>query len=110
MSTASVGRVFNVVVLSGELFDAIEDRPLLIMPAIESSANTYNEKFPGTSNSYHFSQDFPGTPETPAPALMDQVLDLVSRYLFNIDHPEYASRSRPARLFLVRACRAAILR
>ncbi len=75
-----------------ELFDAIEDRPLLIMPAIESSDNTYNQQFPGTSNSYHFSQDFPGTPEAPATALWEQVFDLVSRYLFNIHHPEYASR------------------
>ncbi|HXC96341.1 MAG TPA: hypothetical protein VNU92_11620 [Edaphobacter sp.] len=67
-----------------ELFDEAVGRPLLIMPAIESAAAA------GNSNSYFFSQDFPGTPESPAPALVAQVNDLVNRYLINPKDPKYA--------------------
>ena len=74
-----------------ELFAAAVDRPLLIMPAIESSNATFPGPFNGTSNSYHFSQDFPGTPAFPAPALVTQVLDLVHRYLLRPEHPKYAA-------------------
>lgn len=67
-----------------ELFDEAVGRPLLIMPAIESAAAG------GNSNSYFFSQDFPGTPESPAPALVAQVNDLVKRYLIKPKDPKYA--------------------
>jgi hypothetical protein len=65
-------------------------RPLLIMPAIESGEATFPGPYNGHSNSYFFSQDFPGTQSFPAPALVTQVLDLVSRYLFDSGHPGYA--------------------
>jgi hypothetical protein len=75
-----------------ELFEAALGRPLLIMPAIESGEATFPGPYNGHSNSYFFSQDFPGTQSFPAPALVTQVLDLVSRYLFDSGHPGYAEK------------------
>lgn len=62
-----------------ELFDAAIGRPLRIMPAIESANGTSG----GQSSSYHFSDDFPGPAGNPAPALVEQLVDLVNRYLLH---------------------------
>jgi hypothetical protein len=69
-----------------ELFDALSNHPLLIMPAIESALATPD------CQSYIFSEDFPGTPSNPAPGLVTQVLDLIGRYLQNPQKPEWAVR------------------
>jgi hypothetical protein len=73
-----------------QLFDAVANHPLLIMPAIESGAATF--PIGGNSQSYNFSQDFPGTPSNPAPALVVQVLDLIGRYLQDPANPQWASK------------------
>jgi hypothetical protein len=72
-----------------ELFDTAANRPLLIMPAIESADATFQKG--GHSDSYNFSQDFPGSHANPSPALVTQVLDLVNRYLLDDNHPDWAS-------------------
>jgi hypothetical protein len=73
-----------------ELFQAAENHPLLIMPAIESADATFPKG--GNSDSYNFSQDFPGTQANPAPALLTQVLDLVNRYIWDTLNPHWARR------------------
>ena len=71
-----------------QLFETAANRPLLIMPAIESADATFPAG--GNSDSYNFSQDFPGTAANPSPALVTQVLDLINRYILNSNHPERA--------------------
>ena len=66
-----------------ELFEMVADTPLVIMPAIESAAGTAD----GVSHSYVFSDDFPGAPDNPASALVEQLVDLVDRYLVNPAQP-----------------------
>jgi hypothetical protein len=68
-----------------ELFDLVADTPLVIMPAIESAAGTAD----GVSHSYVFSDDFPGAPGNPAPALVEQLVDLIDRYLVNPAKPHW---------------------
>ncbi len=71
-----------------ELFDAVVNRSLLIMPAIESANGTVD----GASHSYVFSDDFPGTPGNPAPALVEQLVDLIDRYLLHPRNPEWPAK------------------
>jgi hypothetical protein len=73
-----------------QLFDVALAKPLLIMPAIESALASF--QVGGNSQSYNFSQDFPGTPSNPAPALVTQVLDLISRYLQNPTNPQWPTK------------------
>lgn len=71
-----------------ELFDAVLDQPLLIMPAIESTAGTPD----GRSHSFVFSDDFPGVPGNPAPALVEQLIDLIQRYLLHPRDPGWPGK------------------
>jgi hypothetical protein len=71
-----------------ELFDAALNFPLVIMPAIESASGTVD----GASHSYVFSDDFPGTPGNPAPALVEQLVDLIDRYLLHPRNPAWPAK------------------
>ncbi|MET0535055.1 MAG: hypothetical protein ABW171_12590 [Steroidobacter sp.] len=80
-----------------ELFDAAAGKPLLITPYIEDGSTTIlfdddghriGQKSCeqvwgplGNSPGYRFTDDFPGTRDNPAPKLVEQILDLVNRYL-----------------------------
>jgi hypothetical protein len=85
-----------------ELFDAAGGKPMLILPAIEEvdsnkglqQSGCHNDFGPvGHSDGYHFRTDFPGpTPTNPAPGLVLRIKDLVTRYLKNPAHPEWADR------------------
>jgi hypothetical protein len=74
-----------------ELFDAAVGKPLLIIPYIEDGAPTLDDQQhscgdtgpEGRSPGYEFLQAFPGTVENPAPQLVEQIIDLVERYLLN---------------------------
>ncbi len=74
-----------------ELFRTAVDKPLLIMPAIESGDSTKGCRG-GISNAYHFSADFPGTLVDPAPALVEQIVDLVQRYLLQPADPRWPDK------------------
>ncbi len=73
-----------------ELFDAAVGKPVLIAPYIESGAATlghtqvgcHGDVGPtGESAGYDFPGTFPGTHDNPAPQLVEQIIDLVTRYL-----------------------------
>ena len=73
-----------------ELFDAAHSEGLLIAPYIEGGAPTQGQLstgchgeqgIVGTSPGYEFADDFPGTRQAPAPGLVSQIKDLISRYL-----------------------------
>lgn len=68
-----------------ELFDAVVGRPLLIMPAIESANGTVD----GGSPAYVFSNDFPGDPANPAPGLVEQVVELIERFVLQPRNPKW---------------------
>jgi hypothetical protein len=91
-----------------ELFDAAIGKPVLIAPYIEEGAATNYDPATGLpahqlgclqpdgtrdsgptgrSPGFTFADDFPGTADNPAPALVSQILDLVDRYLV---HPRNA--------------------
>jgi hypothetical protein len=71
-----------------ELFQVAATRPLLIMPAIESSAAAID--CGGLSLGFQFASDFPGSQVDPSPELVKQCVDLIERYLHNPMHPEWA--------------------
>ena len=89
-----------------QVFDTAISRNLLIAPYIESSAATNFDPTTGkpfqcgspptghTGNSpaYFFGDDFPGAFANPAPALVEQILDLVDRYLLAPTNPQWPSR------------------
>jgi hypothetical protein len=73
-----------------ELFDQAIGRPVLIAPYIEDGASTrdlqqsgcHGEAGPvGQSPAYSFADTFPGTAAAPAPALVEQIVDLIDRFL-----------------------------
>jgi hypothetical protein len=59
---------------------------ILISPYLESYAPTES------SEGFIFADDFPGTGEEAAPQLVEQVEDLVVRYLTDPDHPEWPKK------------------
>jgi hypothetical protein len=89
-----------------ELFDAAVGRPLLVAPYIESGAATightqigcHGDAGPvGESAGYNFLDTFPGTFDDPAPALVEQIVDLVNRYLLKPANPAW--RGKWARMY-----------
>jgi len=74
-----------------ELFRATIDKPILIMPAIESGDAT-NGCEGGNSSAFHFSADFPGSDSDPAPQLVAQIKDLVHRYVLEPRDPRWPSK------------------
>ena len=89
-----------------QVFDTALSRNILIAPYIESSGATNFDPRTGkpfqcgtapnghTGNSpgYDFGDDFPGDFNTPAPALVDQIRDLIDRYLLAPGNPQWPSR------------------
>ena len=89
-----------------QVFDTALNHNLFITPTIESGgATNFNpatgKPFQsgvapnihiGNSPAYIFADDFPGTVDNPAPALIDQILDLVDRYLLHPANPQWPSR------------------
>jgi len=63
-----------------ELFRSAAGRPVLIIPYIESTPE------------WRFLDEFPGQPAEPAPGLVSQIKDLVSRYLLEPDDPAWSGR------------------
>jgi hypothetical protein len=75
-----------------ELFDQAVGRPVLIAPYIEDGASTQDSQQRGChgdagpvgqSPAYSFADTFPGTAAAPAPALVEQVVDLIDRLLLH---------------------------
>jgi len=89
-----------------QAFDTALSRNLLITPSIEGASATnldpktgkpYQCGVPphvhqGNSPAYFFSSDFPGDPSNPAPALVEQILDLVNHYLVAPQNGQWRSR------------------
>lgn len=89
-----------------QVFDTALSHNLLITPSIESAAATnlnpqtgkpYQCGVPpnvhsGDSPAYFFSNDFPGNSMNPAPGFVEQILDLVNRYLLAPQNPQWRSR------------------
>jgi hypothetical protein len=84
-----------------QLFETAVGRPVLITPSIESSLATigaprtgcHDDLGPiGQSPGFDFLDAFPGTPDDPAPALVEQIVDLVSRYILSTAHPEWREK------------------
>jgi LGFP repeat len=89
-----------------EVFDTAVNFELLIVPSIETSAATNFNKDTGApfecgtpptvhvgdSPAYFFCDDFPGDPGDPAPGLVEQILDLVDRYLLSPRNSLWPSR------------------
>jgi hypothetical protein len=89
-----------------EVFEVAIGRNLLIAPYIEDGLATNlnpntgkpfqcaTEPFGHTGNSsgYTFADDFPGSLTDPAPALVEQILDLVDRYLLNPQNLQWPSK------------------
>jgi hypothetical protein len=73
-----------------ELFDAAVGRNILIMPAIESGDATFG--CGGHSPAYHFALDFPGSDNDPAPQLVAQIEDLITRYLKQPANPAWPGK------------------
>ena len=63
-----------------EVMSAIGTRPLLVVPFLESNPE------------WAFRSDFPGTPQDPAPELVDRIIDLVQRGLLEPDDPSWPSK------------------
>jgi hypothetical protein len=78
-----------------EVFDTAVSRNLLIAPSVEGGiATNFNPDTHrprqsgvpptvhiGNSPAYIFADDFPGAVDNPAPALIEQIEDLIDRYL-----------------------------
>ncbi len=84
-----------------ELFDAAVGRPLLIAPYIESGDATVGKTQTGChgdvgpmgeSAGYSFLDTFPGTHDEPAPLLVEQVVDLIERYLLKPANPAWPKK------------------
>ena len=84
-----------------ELFDAAVGRPVLIAPYIESGAATvghtqigcHGDVGPvGESVGYSFLDTFPGTHDDPAPELVEQIVDLIGRYLLKPANPAWRGK------------------
>jgi hypothetical protein len=84
-----------------ELFDAAVGKPLLIAPYIENSPATFGQLQTGChgdigpmgeSPGYNFLDVFPGTATNPAPQLVEQIVDLVHRYLLNPLNPTWPKK------------------
>ena len=84
-----------------ELFDAAVGKPVLIVPYIESAAATlghtqtgcHGDVGPaGESAGYQFADTFPGTHDDPAPQLVEQIVDLVTRYLLKPANPAWPAK------------------
>lgn len=99
-----------------QLFDAAIGKPMLIAPYIEDADPTNDDiRTPepgdpvhqtgcagdmgpvGQSPGFKFADDFPGTPDDPAPALVEQIVALVQRYLVAPEKPEW--REKWARMY-----------
>ena len=75
-----------------EVFDQAVGRPVLIAPYIEDGASTHDSQQRGChgdagpigqSPAYRFADTFPGTAAAPAPALVEQIVDLIDRFLLH---------------------------
>jgi hypothetical protein len=77
------------VAAQDHLFTATLGKPLLILPAIESSAATNEPQLGGHLPAYEFADDFPGSPSAPAPYLVVQIEDLIDRYLLRPANPAW---------------------
>ena len=75
-----------------ELFDQASGRPVLIAPYIEDGASTHDfqqrgclgDAGPiGQSPEFRFADTFPGTAAAPAPALVEQIVELIDRFLLH---------------------------
>ena len=84
-----------------ELFDQAVGRPVLIAPYIEDGASTqgvqqsgcHGDAGPiGQSPAYSFADAFPGTATAPAPALVEQIVDLVDRFLLQPRNKEWPAK------------------
>jgi hypothetical protein len=84
-----------------QLFDVAVGKRVLIAPYIENGAPTLGdaqlgcdrELGPmGQSAAYNFLNSFPGTAENPAPQLVEQVIDLVKRYLISPSNSEWPKK------------------
>ena len=84
-----------------ELFDEASGRPVLIAPYIEDGASTHDlqqrgchgDPGPlGQSPAYSFADTFPGTAAAPAPALVEQIVDLVDRFLLHPRNKEWPAK------------------
>lgn len=84
-----------------ELFDAAVGKPVLIAPYIESGAATLGQTQigchgdvgpAGESAGYNFLDAFPGMHDDPAPQLVDQIIDLVTRYLLKPANPAWPAK------------------
>jgi hypothetical protein len=94
-----------------ELFDQAVGKPVLIAPYIEDGASTQDnekraapddpveqtgchfEKGPkGQSPAYRFVDTFPGTAADPAPRLVEQIVDLIDRFLLRPKNKEWPAK------------------
>lgn len=84
-----------------ELFDAAVGKPMLITPSIESSIATLGLQREGCAHDFgpvgqspgfDFLEVFPGTADNPAPALVEQIVDLVNRYLLSPANPAWREK------------------
>jgi hypothetical protein len=95
-----------------ELFGQAVGRPVLIAPYIEDGASTLdNEDTPdepndpvhqpgcygdgtlfGQSPAYRFADTFPGSALNPAPQLVEQIVDLVDRFLLQPKNPAWPAK------------------
>jgi len=84
-----------------ELFDVAVGKPVLIAPYIENGPKTFGENQTGCqgdtgpigqSPGYDFLDEFPGTLDDPAPQLVEQIVDLVHRYLIKPRKPGWPAK------------------
>ncbi|MCL4785938.1 MAG: hypothetical protein KJ070_03975 [Verrucomicrobia bacterium] len=78
-----------------ELFMAAKDKPLLIMPFIETrfKASPTNDPPHSWEIPWQFFNEFPQTPDgNKAPGTVSQIVDLINRYLKNANYPEWAEK------------------
>jgi hypothetical protein len=84
-----------------ELFDATVGKPVLIAPYIENGIATLGQTQTGChgdigpggeSAGYNFLDVFPGTSDDPAPQLVEQIVDLVHRYLLEPENPAWPGK------------------
>jgi hypothetical protein len=74
-----------------ELFIAARDKPLLIVPFIETRFGPTNP--PPNEVPWQFFNEFPQRPDGErAPGLVSQIVDLINRYLKNPAYPQWAEK------------------
>ena len=69
-----------------ELFNTVMNEPVLVAPFIESYAAT--DDYEGFS----FADDFPGSSGNPSPKLVEQIEDLIDRYILNPANNQWPSK------------------